>query len=71
MSARYSKESPFTGILHTMEFDLYDQQEFELRMLAYQSGKGLIQDIFPELSDDAREFLKTGITPLEWLKYME
>jgi hypothetical protein len=53
-----------------MEFDLYDQQEFETRYLAWYSGKCLLQDAFPELSDDAREFIKTGITPLEWAKYM-
>ena len=26
----------------------------------------LIQDAFPHLSDDDREFLMTGITPEEW-----
>lgn len=53
-----------------MEFDLYEQQEFETRYLAWRRGKCLLQDAFPELSDDARTFIKTGITPLEWLKYM-
>ena len=70
MPARITRTSPLTDIPHTMEFDLYDQQEFEVRYHAYQTGKVLIQDAFPELSDDAREFIKTGITPLEWAKYM-
>ena len=26
----------------------------------------LIQNVFPDLSADQREFLKTGITPEEW-----
>ena len=26
----------------------------------------LVQDAFPQLSDDAREFLISGITPEEW-----
>jgi hypothetical protein len=30
----------------------------------------IIQDAFPELTDGAREFIKSGITPLEWAKYM-
>lgn len=28
--------------------------------------KGFIQDVFPELNADQREFLLTGITPEEW-----
>ena len=70
MSARFSKQSPFTDQWITMEFDLYEQDEFESRYLAWQSGRCLIQEAFPELSDDAREFIKTGITPTEWQKYM-
>jgi hypothetical protein len=53
-----------------MEFDLYDQDEFELRLLAWRRGDKLIQEAFPELSSDAREFIKTGVTPAEWDKYM-
>jgi hypothetical protein len=33
--------------------------------IRYQEGR-LIQDAFPTLSADEREFLKTGITPDEW-----
>lgn len=70
MSAKFSKQSPFTDRYYTMEFDLYDQDEFESRYLAWTTGKCLIQEAFPELSDDAREFIKSGITPEEWQKYM-
>ncbi len=70
MPARITRKSPFTDRYFTMEFDLYEQDEFESRILAWQAGKCLIQDAFPELSDDAREFIKTGITPDEWEKYM-
>ncbi len=70
MPAKFSKQSPFTDRYYTMEFDLYEQDEFESRYLAWQSGKCLIQEAFPELSDDAREFIKSGITPDEWEKYM-
>jgi hypothetical protein len=39
--------------------------EFEKRSILWQSGM-LIQDAFPMLSADEREFIKTGITPEEW-----
>ncbi len=70
MPARITKTSPFTDILHTMEFDLYDQDEFDLRLLSWRRGDKLIQEAFPELSEDAREFIRTGVTPAEWDKYM-
>ncbi len=70
MPAKFSNQSPFTDRYYTMEFDLYEQDEFESRYLAWQGGKCLLQDAFPELSDDAREFIKSGITPEEWTKYM-
>jgi len=70
MPARISRTSPFSGLVHTMEFDLYEQDDFELRLFAWRRGDKLIQDAFPELTDGAREFIKSGITPLEWAKYM-
>lgn len=70
MPARITKTSPFTDLTHTMEFSLYEQDEFDTRLLAWRSGKCLIQDAFPELSDSAREFIKSGITSEEWDKYM-
>ena len=70
MPARITRTSPFTDRSHTIEFSIYEQDEFELRLLAWQRGEKLIQEAFPELSDDAREFIKTGITPEEWDKYM-
>ena len=33
---------------------------------AYEEGKGLVQDLFPDLSSEDREFLMTGITKEEW-----
>lgn len=37
---------------------------------AYEEWKGgkLIQDAFPDLNDEQREFIMTGITPEEWNK---
>lgn len=36
-------------------------------LAAYEAGEsGYIQDAFPQLTADEREFIKTGITPGEW-----
>lgn len=70
MPARITRQSPFTDRSYTMEFALYEQDEFDSRLIAWKTGKVLIQDAFPELTDDAREFIKTGITSEEWSKYM-
>ena len=70
MPARITKTSPFTDRVYTMQFEAYDQDEFELRLLAWRRGDKLIQEAFPELSSDALIFIKNGITPEEWRKYM-
>ena len=70
MPAKITRISPFTDIPHTMQFDLYEQQEFEVRLLAWQSGRCLLEDAFPELSSAAIQFIRNGITEDEWRKYM-
>jgi hypothetical protein len=40
-------------------------EEFNTAASAWQSGV-LIQNAFPTLNADQREFIKTGITPQEW-----
>ena len=46
---------------NSMELDITQDQ-----LNRYEFGLGLIQDIFPNLSGEEREFIKTGITPKEW-----
>ena len=36
------------------------------QFLSHREDCELIQEMFPELSEDQREFLLTGITPEEW-----
>ena len=36
------------------------------QFLTHRKDCDLVQDMFPELSVDQREFLMTGITPDEW-----
>jgi hypothetical protein len=57
------RTSHVSGI--TREFDLPVTLE---QMGRYESGTETIQDIFPHLSADDREFIKTGVTADEWDK---
>ena len=61
MKVSFTKVSPLTGNTHTKEFEMTEEQYH-----AYQSGQGLIQEIFPHYSASDREFLQTGICDEEW-----
>ena len=58
---KISKTSKFTGKSNTMELDVTMSQ-----LQRYENGEDLVQNIFPDLSSDEREFLITGATPQEW-----
>lgn len=60
-----TKQSALTGIVHTMELDVTEEQLFlfERGVLAHR--------VFPHLSAEEREFLITGITPQEWDMYID
>jgi len=58
---RITRKSMIDGIARTRDIDA-TQEQIDL----YQKGKGLIQNIFPNLSADDREFIKTGITSEQW-----
>ena len=48
--------------MHSMEIDVTSEQ-----LKDFHQGKlGLIQDAFPHLNFEEREFILTGITPQEW-----
>ena len=49
-----------SGITRTLDLPITETQ-----LEAWASGK-LIQNAFPDLSPDEREFLQTGITTEEW-----
>jgi hypothetical protein len=55
-----TRKSLFSGVTRTRELNITQTQ-----IDAYLNG-ALIQDAFPQLSADDREFIKTGITPEEW-----
>jgi hypothetical protein len=61
---KLTKTSMISGKSHTMDIPL-DGQELNQCYNKWEAG-ALIQDAFPTLSPELREFIKTGITPEEW-----
>lgn len=59
-----SRQSPLTGKLHEMDIPCSIGE-----MNAYTSGT-ILQEAFPKLNADQREFIKTGITAEEWDTFM-
>jgi hypothetical protein len=60
LMVKFHRTSMVTGKEHTREIGVSIRQ-----LIAWGDG-ALIQDAFPQLTDDEREFIKTGITPEEW-----
>jgi hypothetical protein len=61
---RLERHSPRTGAINAMEIPI-TEAEYWKAVAAYKKGK-LIQDAFPTLNADQREFVKTGYTPEDW-----
>ena len=59
------RKSPLTGNVNKMYLDISQEQIAEWNAPAEE--RRLIQDIFPNLNDDEREFIMTGYTPADWL----
>lgn len=55
-----TRVSQLTGRLNKREIDVTEEQ-----LHAWRRG-ALIQEAMPNLDEDDREFLQTGITPEEW-----
>lgn len=50
-----------------MEFKLYEQDEFDRLMHAYEEGKfASLEEAFPLLTPKGIEFIKYGTLPNEW-----
>lgn len=50
-----------TGTTRTVDLPVTAEQ-----MALWATGRPLLQDCFPDLAPDQREFIKTGITAEEW-----
>ena len=57
-----TRTSIHSGIKRTMDLPVTAQQ-----IEAYERGS-LLQEAFPNLDADQREFIKTGITKEEWIE---
>ena len=56
-----TRRSMLSGEYHEMDLDVTEHDLFRWKQECL-----LVQDVFPHLSADEREFLMTGITPEEW-----
>lgn len=65
MTIAVVKECIFDGVERTMELNC-SVAEFNEGLIQWQEEGRLIQDAFPFLSADEREFLLTGMTPEMW-----
>jgi len=57
------RRSPLTGEINELDLPITNEQ------IARWTGGAMIQNAFPELTADQREFLKTGTYPGEWDVY--
>ena len=63
MIMKITRTSTLTGEETTMDLEITSEQLEEYNLPPNE--RRLIQDIMPDLSADEREFLITGITPME------
>lgn len=59
---KITRTSPVTGVTRTLEVDCTPEQ------LAAWEGGVLIQSALPNVDAPLREFIKSGISPAEWLE---
>jgi len=59
-----ARTSPITGNLNEVEIPM-SIEAYALGMAQWRRG-ALIQDAFPTLKAEIREFIMSGITPKEW-----
>ena len=58
-----TRTSILTGKTNTISLPV-TQEQLDL----YENSKELIQNVMPNLTNEEREFVKTGITKYEWNK---
>jgi hypothetical protein len=58
-----TRKSMITGEMNTMTLDTTQDK---IDLFFTENDRPLIQDLFPELTVDEREFIQTGCTPEDW-----
>ena len=63
-----TKPSMLSNQIHTLHIPDVDALTVATWLLNRENGNrhSMVQDAFPQVSNDLREFLLTGITPTEW-----
>ena len=64
--AMFRRVSSLTGRWNAREIDVDPARVIIWDVLKLGDAAALVQDAFPDLGDDDREFLLTGVTPEEW-----
>jgi hypothetical protein len=64
--ARVKRTSIISGVTRTLELKKYDQVEFERRLHSVSEGKLSIDEAFPDISQQAKDFIVYGTTKDEW-----
>lgn len=59
-----TRQSSFTGRVRSMDLNVTEAQ-----LNRWEAGE-LVQNVFPDLSPDDREFLMTGVTAEEWAEFV-
>lgn len=59
-----TQKSPLTGRSHTMFLPTTAAKVREF--LEHRNEVPLVQEMFPELNEEQREFLLSGCSPLDW-----
>ena len=58
------RQSIVSGKMYQMDINITPEQLFDF----LNDKSGLAQDAFPHLSIDEREFIISGIHPIEWME---
>lgn len=58
---KIERTSKVSGITRTRDLHVTEQQ-----LAVFYAGRTTLQDCFPNLSANDREFIKTGVTAEEW-----
>jgi len=66
MPARLTRKSILTNVVRTMEFKQYTQEEFDRRLYAYTRMGATFEEMFPDLSLKAMQFIIDGTTDADW-----
>lgn len=68
-SCELTARSPLSGQFNTLTFP-YGSVVMNRLIRSWLTSNTLIQNAFPNLSADHREFLMTGISPADWDTYI-